>query len=77
MRILERGRRCALGIGDRVLARTEERGQGFIAHPTAEAVAQLDYDDLTKLQYSRRKAEYLIDTARLITAALASLPTPA
>ena len=33
LRILERGRRGAFGIGDRVLARTEERGQGFIAHP--------------------------------------------
>src|SRR5215212_4816638 len=33
LRILERGRRGALGIGDRVLARTEERGQGFVAHP--------------------------------------------
>jgi ribonuclease R len=33
LRIVERGRRSALGIGDRVLARTEEKGQGFIAHP--------------------------------------------
>jgi ribonuclease R len=33
IRILERGRRGALGVGDRVLARTEEKGQGFIAHP--------------------------------------------
>src|SRR5205809_3863930 len=33
LRLIERGRRGALGIGDRVLARTEERGQGFIAHP--------------------------------------------
>src|SRR5687768_93811 len=33
LKILERGRRGALGIGDRVLARTEERGTGFIAHP--------------------------------------------
>src|SRR3954447_15467594 len=33
LRILERGKRSALGIGDRVLARTEEHGQGFIAHP--------------------------------------------
>ena len=33
LRVMERGRRGALGIGDRVLARTEERGQGFIAHP--------------------------------------------
>src|SRR3989337_71878 len=33
LKILERGRRGALGIGDRVLARTEERGAGLIAHP--------------------------------------------
>src|SRR4051794_41173105 len=33
LRIVERGRRSALGIGDRVLCRTEERGQSFIAHP--------------------------------------------
>src|SRR3990170_4538356 len=33
LRIMERGRRGALGIGDRVLARTEERGAGLIAHP--------------------------------------------
>jgi len=33
LRLIERGRRGALGIGDRVLARTEQRGQGFIAHP--------------------------------------------
>src|SRR4051812_16838027 len=33
LRIIERGRRGALGIGDRVLARTEEKGQGWAAHP--------------------------------------------
>ncbi|HEX6784466.1 MAG TPA: ribonuclease R [Sphingomicrobium sp.] len=33
LRLIERGKRGALGIGDRVLARTEERGQGLIAHP--------------------------------------------
>src|SRR6478672_7636742 len=33
LRLIEHGKRSALGIGDRVLARTEERGQGFIAHP--------------------------------------------
>lgn len=38
----------------------------LIAHPDAHAVARLEYDDLTQRQFSRRKAEYLIDTARLI-----------
>jgi ribonuclease R len=33
IRLVERAKRSALGIGDRVLARTEEKGQGFIAHP--------------------------------------------
>ncbi|HEU5482935.1 MAG TPA: ribonuclease R, partial [Sphingomicrobium sp.] len=33
LRVVERGRRSALGIGDRILCRTEERGQGFSAHP--------------------------------------------
>jgi 3-methyladenine DNA glycosylase/8-oxoguanine DNA glycosylase len=38
----------------------------LIAHPDAAAVARLDYDDLTRRQFSRRKAEYLIDIARSI-----------
>ena len=33
LRIIEKDRRSALGIGDRVLARTEERGERFVAHP--------------------------------------------
>jgi ribonuclease R len=34
LRIIERGKRgAALGIGDRVLARTEEAGKGWVAHP--------------------------------------------
>ena len=33
IRLIERGRRGALGIGDRVLARTEQRGEGHVAHP--------------------------------------------
>ena len=33
LRVVERQKRTALGIGDRVLARTEEKGRGFIAHP--------------------------------------------
>jgi AraC family transcriptional regulator of adaptative response / DNA-3-methyladenine glycosylase II len=39
---------------------------GLITHPSAAEVAALDYGDLQKLKYSRRKAEYLIDLARLI-----------
>lgn len=40
-------------------------GAGFVLHPTAAEVAALDYSDLVTRRYSRRKAEYLIDTARL------------
>jgi ribonuclease R len=31
LRVLERGRRSALGLNDRILARTEERGKGHVA----------------------------------------------
>lgn len=41
-------------------------GDGALAHPTPEQVAKLDYADLTALQFSGRKAEYLIDTSRAI-----------
>src|SRR3954452_23888580 len=34
VRVIERGRRGAFGIGDRVLCRTEQQGEGFVAHPT-------------------------------------------
>lgn len=34
LRVVERGRRqSALGVGDRILARTEEAGRGWVAHP--------------------------------------------
>jgi ribonuclease R len=33
LRLQEKGRRSAVGVGDRVLARTEAKGNGFIAHP--------------------------------------------
>jgi ribonuclease R len=33
LRVMEKGRRGALGIGDRILARTEEAGKGWLAHP--------------------------------------------
>jgi ribonuclease R len=33
LRVIERGKRSALGIGDRVLSRTEQKGEGFVAHP--------------------------------------------
>ena len=33
LRVVERGKRSALGVGDRILARTEEQGAGYVAHP--------------------------------------------
>ncbi|WP_447728556.1 ribonuclease R family protein [Sphingomonas koreensis] len=33
LRVRERGKHSALGVGDRILARTEEAGNGWIAHP--------------------------------------------
>ena len=33
LRVVERGKRSAMGIGDRFLGRTEERGAGFVVHP--------------------------------------------
>ncbi|HVI97448.1 MAG TPA: RNB domain-containing ribonuclease [Sphingomonas sp.] len=33
LRVRERSKRSALGVGDRILARTEEVGKGWIAHP--------------------------------------------
>lgn len=32
LRVIQRGRKGALGVGDRILARTEERGKGHVAH---------------------------------------------
>ena len=32
LRVIERGRHSALGLGDRILARTEEAGKGHVAH---------------------------------------------
>jgi ribonuclease R len=49
LRLIEKKREGALGIGDRVLARTEERGERFVAHP------------LKKLA---RKAELLLGVLR-------------
>jgi len=33
LRVMEKGRKGALGIGDRILSRTEEQGSGHVAHP--------------------------------------------
>ncbi len=33
LRVIERGKRSAMGVGDRFLGRTEERGAGHVVHP--------------------------------------------
>lgn len=39
---------------------------GLFVHPAPPAVAALDYSDLERLSFSRRKAEYLVDLARSV-----------
>ncbi len=39
LRVIERAKRSALGVGDRILARTEERGAGHVAHPMKKLAA--------------------------------------
>ncbi len=42
VRVIERGRRSALGIGDRLLARIEEAGSGYRAHPIRKLEASAE-----------------------------------
>jgi ribonuclease R len=39
LRVIERSRKGALGVGDRILARTEEAGSGIVAHPMKKLAA--------------------------------------
>ncbi|HEY0371683.1 MAG TPA: hypothetical protein VGD79_06755 [Thermoanaerobaculia bacterium] len=48
---------------------------GLRAHPAPKKVAELDYADLTSRQFSRSKAQYVIDTARLIASGALPLET--
>ncbi|AJO17078.1 DNA-3-methyladenine glycosylase family protein [Bacillus paralicheniformis] len=43
-----------------------EQKDGVWFYPLPETIAQLDYNDLRELQFSMRKAEYVIDTSRMI-----------
>ncbi len=45
---------------------TAEDGTTFYVFPTAEAIARLEVAQLRELQYSQRKAEYIIDFARAV-----------
>ncbi|HWT43224.1 MAG TPA: VacB/RNase II family 3'-5' exoribonuclease [Sphingopyxis sp.] len=42
LRVMEQGRKGALGVGDRILARTEERGNGHVAHPMKRLAASAE-----------------------------------
>ena len=51
---------------------------GELAHPSPAEVARLEPEALHRLQFSRRKAEYLIDLARAVTGGeLELVPSPA
>ncbi len=71
LRIKERGRRGALGVGDRILARTEERGKGHIAHvmkvlkPAAEELLGVLVEEDSKywLQPVDRKQRHRVKVA--------------
>lgn len=51
---------------DLVLRAGARFGDGRAAHPTPAELAALDYRDLERLRFSRRKAEFLIDGARRV-----------
>ena len=44
----------------------EFEGESVYAFPTPDRVAALSYEDLTRLQFNRRKAEYIIDISRMV-----------
>lgn len=44
----------------------DEEGNSYLLFPTPEKVANLKVEELRKLQYSQRKAEYLIDFAKAV-----------
>jgi len=57
----------AFQLKRRLIERTSPPfAENLHAPPTPAAIAALTYDDLKPLQFSRSKATYLIDTARLV-----------
>ncbi|MBY0087969.1 DNA-3-methyladenine glycosylase [Brevibacillus sp. M2.1A] len=61
----------AANLSERLVTRAGDpvensNGEGIIAFPTPDAVARLTVEDLRSLQFSQRKAEYIIDFARAI-----------
>src|SRR3712207_8787648 len=55
------GRKGALGVGDRVLARTEQRGTGYIAHPMKKLMRGSELDrKSTRLNSSHANISYAV-----------------
>ncbi|WP_188207336.1 DNA-3-methyladenine glycosylase family protein [Alkalibacillus aidingensis] len=56
----------AYTLSTRFVQKYGDQVDGAWFYPSPETVAELDYQDLRELQFSQRKAEYVIDTSRLI-----------
>jgi DNA-3-methyladenine glycosylase II len=56
----------AYTLTKRLVEKYGEQEEGLLFYPLPEKVASLSYQDLRELQFSQRKAEYVIDTSRLI-----------
>ncbi|SET72779.1 DNA-3-methyladenine glycosylase II [Salinibacillus kushneri] len=56
----------AYTLSTRYIQSFGEEVDGVWFQPQPEKVASLDYSQLRKLQFSQRKAEYVIDTSRMI-----------
>lgn len=53
-------------LSTRFVERYGEQVEGVWFYPTPERIASIKVEDLRELQFSGRKAEYVIDTSRLI-----------
>ncbi|MBB6455426.1 DNA-3-methyladenine glycosylase II [Salirhabdus euzebyi] len=58
--------RFAYTLSTRFVQLLGEEKDGSWFYPTPEKVASINYEELRELQFSQRKAEYVIDTSRLI-----------
>lgn len=59
--------RVAFGLRNRLAEHHgQDAGDGFFLVPRLETLANLKYEELQALSFSRRKAEYLIDVARSV-----------
>ncbi|WP_027964164.1 DNA-3-methyladenine glycosylase family protein [Halalkalibacillus halophilus] len=56
----------AYTLTTRFVSKFGKQVDGSWFYPTPEEVAELEYEQLQDLQFSRRKAEYIIDTSKMI-----------